>query len=499
MDQNSVAVPLPPSLDRTSPELDRSFVRGIAWTGLVKSLTQFLRWGCTLLIARLLSPSDYGLVGMATIYLGLIQLVNELGLGMAIVQQRALTQQQIARLGGLSVVSGAFFLGLTAVLAGPIASFFGQEELKLVVVVLSSVFVLRSLQVVPKALLTRDLHFKQLAWVDGLEAISLAICTLAFALAGAGYWALIFGSVLGALLSTVVTLCLYPHRLAWPSDLATLRGPLALGWRVIWSRIAWYTYSNADFAVVGRLLGPAALGAYTVGWSLASIPVDRVTAMVGSVTPGVFSSVQNDPAALRRYVLRLTEGIAVITFPLSIGLALVAEEFVLLVLGEAWTAAILPLRLLSFYAAFRSLTPLMPQVLMATGHAHRAMWSSVFGAVLLPVLFVIGSRWGTTGVSMAWIVGFPVVAILGDYRSAFRVISMPVREYLACLRPAADATLAMSIGVMALRAAMPPLYPLPLRLAAAVAVGAGIYAATLHLLHGERIVAYRSLLRQVRG
>src|SRR5439155_593304 len=114
--------------------------------------------------------------------------------------------------------------------------------------------------------------------------------------------------------------------------------------------LGWYVSANTDFLVAGRILGKTALGFYNVAWTLASVPVDKVAALVGQVTPAFFSAVQTDRPAMRRYLLRITEGIALITFPVSLGLVLVARDFVLVVLGSKWEGTIAPLRLLAAYA-----------------------------------------------------------------------------------------------------------------------------------------------------
>ena len=133
---------------------------------------------------------------------------------------------------------------------------------------------------------------------------------------------------------------------------------------------------GSDFAVVGRVLGKAALGAYSFAWTIASVPVDRVSSLVSRVTPAFFAAVQHDPPALRRYLLNLTDGLALVTLPACIGLSIVAPEFVVVVLGNAWTPAIMPLRLLSLYAAFRSVITPAPTILVATGQAKKSMYFS---------------------------------------------------------------------------------------------------------------------------
>ena len=119
------------------------------------------------------------------------------------------------------------------------------------------------------------------------------------------------------------------------------------------ARISFSLYSDADFLVAGRVLGATALGAYTFAWNLATLPVEKVTVLVGQVTPAVFSANQADLGGLQRYLLTLTEGIALVTFPVTIGLGLLAPEFVALVLGERWSGVAAPLEVLAFYGSIR--------------------------------------------------------------------------------------------------------------------------------------------------
>lgn len=478
--------------------LDRSLVHGIAWTAGLKWFTQVLSWASTLVVARILTPGDYGLVGMATVYLGLVQLVNEFGLGAAIVQSRDLSEDQIARLGGLSALLGVFFCLLSVALAWPIAGFFGEPAVAWIIVVLSATFITSAFQVLPRALLQRDLEFRRLAWIDGLEAIALTVATVLFAVFGFRYWALVLGGIVGRTAGTAIALASRGHRLAWPRRFRTIFGEVTFGGQLVVSRLAWYVYSNADTTVVGRVLGKAALGAYNIGWTIASIPVDRISGMVARVTPAVFSAVQKDLPALRRYLLGLSEGMALITFPVSAGMALVAEEFVIVALGDKWRPAIVPLQLLALYGGFRSIATLLPQILVVTGHSRRSMEMNLIAALVLPVVFYVGSRWGTTGVALGWIIGYPIVVIPLFFRSAFRAIALPATEYLHALWPALSSTFAMAMAVTAVRALAPARLTPAILLALLVLTGAAAYAGTLFAAHRRRLRDFLALWRRIR-
>lgn len=480
-----------------SRALDRQLVRGVAWTAAAKWAAQALSWTSWLIVARLLSPEDYGLVGMATIYLGLITLLSEFGLGTAVLAIRDLSREQISQLNGLAVLLGLASLLASCAMAIPLGRFFHAPELPLVVVAMSATFVIASFKTVPFALLQRELRFEALAWIDLSQALVLAISMIGFAAAGFGYWTLVCGAVLGTLISTGAVLRLRHVPIARPRPKA-LKHAMTLSADVVLARLCWYASANADFLIAGRILGKVALGFYNVGWTLASISVDRVAALVGQVTPAFFSAVQQDPAALRRYFLRITEGLALITFPLSLGLALVARDFVLVVLGSKWEGTIVPLQVLAAYAAFRSIIPLLAQVLIITRDARFEMWRMVTAAVIMPICFYVAAhRWGTTGLAMAWVLVDPLLAV-PLYRRVFSKIELSPKAYLGALWPALSGTALMAAAVIAVGTVGGSAWGAGPRLAAQIVAGALSYGVACLVLHRDRFTAFYDLVRSTR-
>lgn len=484
----------------TTPDraLDRKLLAGIAWTGGMKWAIQVVSWSSTFIIARLLSPSDFGLMGMAAVYLGLVALVNEFGLTAAVLKGRALTDDQIAQLGGFGIAIGVAFCLVSIGAAFPIARFYGEPAVRTIIVILSFNFVFTAIGVLPRSLLARDLQFHRLAWIDGASNLSQIAATLTFAELGYRYLALVFGSLLASVVGAFLALYWHGHRLKVPRSFRAIRESVHVGWHVVVGRVAWYTYQNADFAVVGRVLGTAMLGAYTLGWEIATVPVERISALVGQVTPGVFSAVAADRPALRRYYLAVIEGLAFITFPAAAGIALTAPVLVPVALGNQWTNAILPLQLLAVYGGIRSIDTVTPQVLIYTGYSRYSMWYTVGAAVVLPVLFLIGTRWGMVGVASVWIIAYPVV-VSPIYRLVFRILDLSPRAYLSNLWPVVSGTVLMIGAVLAVRAALPTGTAPHTALAAEVATGMVTYAAVMWLLHRERIRAFLSLLRRERS
>lgn len=483
----------PPRTD--SQSLDRSLVSGIAWTGGTKWATQILSWAATIVVARILSPADYGLMGMAAVYIGLVTLVNEFGLTAAILRHRELTEQQIARVGGFSVIVGLTIAAISVAISPLIARFYGEPAVATIIAVLSLNFVFGSLGVLPRSLLARDLSYPRLAMIDGVTNVTQMLTMLAFAIGGFRYMALVFGSLAGSGCGALLALWWRPHRLAWPSSFETIGEALHVGWHIVVGRLAWYTYNTADFAVVGRVLGKQSLGAYTLGWEIATMPVERISSLVSSVTPGIFSAVQHDIVALRRYFLGVVEGLAFITLPAAAGLALIAGEFVPVVLGSQWLGAVVPLRLLALYGGVRSIDTVTPQVLIYTGNSRASMWYSVIAACVMPVLFVVGTRWGVGGVAAVWIVAYPMV-VAPQYRLAFRVLEMSAGAYFRTLWPAVSSTAIMAAAVGIVLIVLPQTLAPVVRLVIEVLVGFTVYGGMIVWRHRARALAFVSIVRE---
>src|SRR4051794_18182302 len=179
-----------PKVLSPSRELDGTLVRGLAWTGGVKWSAQVFAWASTLIVARLLTPDDYGLVGMATVYLGLVTMISEFGVGTTVLTLRELPESEVAQLNGFSILLGLFGFALSCLAAVPVGLFFKSPRLPMVIVAMSTTFIITSFQSVPAALLQRDLKFKLMSLIDGTKTFILAVATVLFAWGGLRYWTL---------------------------------------------------------------------------------------------------------------------------------------------------------------------------------------------------------------------------------------------------------------------------------------------------------------------
>ncbi len=468
--------------------MDRSLAHSLAWRAGADWFSQILSWSSFLIVVRLLTPADFGIVAMAMVLWAYLRYLGEFGIPQTIVTLRDLTEDELAQLNTVALLLGLGCFGLASVLAYPLAAFFKTPQLVLVVVVTCSGLVPLGFRAVSEGLLNRDMRFRTLSLLDATTSIIAATATLVMAFLGFRYWSLVLGNLAGYAAQSVLTVAARPHRFAFPR-LSTLRRPLVFGWHILVSVVASSAYERLDNVTAGRVLGQAALGVYGMAWNLANVPMEKLTTLVTTTIPTYFAAVQNDPAALRRYLRTLTETLAMTTFPATIGLALVARDLIPLALGPKWNGVVVPLEILSVYVTFRSVVALLGKLLTAVGNPRFVMWNDLAALIILPTGFYIGSHWGTQGIAWGWVVAYPFVA-LPLYWRTFKTIEMPVRDYLRALRPALHGTMAMVLAVTLLKWALLAQAPLLLRLVLEIATGAAAYIATLLLLHRERVMTF---------
>lgn len=476
--------------------LDRSVLSGVAWASAAKWSTQIIAWASTIVVARILMPSDFGLVTMATVFLGAVMILSEFGIGSAVVTLRELSPDELRQLNAFALLLGLAGTLVTALLAYPLGLFFRAPDLPPVLMVVGLSFLISSLQTVPGALLRRELKFRTLAVIDASRGLIVPLVTLLGALLGLRYWALALGSVVGAAVTTALTLYHRPVPFAKPR-FGGLTRVLHFSRHVLVGRMAYVAYQDGDFAVAGRRLSQAAVGDYSLAWTLAVSPIEKVTMVLSDVTPSLFSAVQDDHPELRRYYLNLSEVLCLVTFPAAVGLSLVSHDLVAVVLGPKWIGSATPLALLALYAGVRPLTGLFGHLFVATRETRFMMLNSLAWVTLLLAGFIVGSSWGPTGIAAAWLVVHPLLSV-ATFTRVRRILDLSATAYLKVLRIGFDGAATMAFTLFAFQRLLAPSWTPPMRLVASILLGAATYGLTTWLLHRTRLRQILDWLKRVR-
>jgi PST family polysaccharide transporter len=436
-----------PGVDRG--DMDRAFVHGIAWTGTIKWISQLFSWATTVLVARLLSPDDYGILGVAAILLILLGTLAEFGMGTAIVLRSDLDADAHAQLHTTSTLIGCAFSLACLPLAFPMAAFFRVADLRLAFPVIGLGFAISGLRTVPWALLQKRLQFRDLAMIEAGQTLTASVLAVAMAATGFGFWALVIPNLAAALVAAVWGLLLAPVRFAKPS-LRTVGRVGGTSGHVLLQRLVWFASFSADTTVIGRRLGQEALGLYTLSSTIASTGSAKANELVARVTTGVYAAVQTSTAGLRRYLLATIEVMALLVFPAGVFLALTADWVAGAVFGEQWTPMVPSLRILALAALVRCLAPSVVQALMASGEQRMVSATIVFQAFTLLPAFWMATRWGNEGVAMIWLCVYPLTTIPFMARAVW-VLQISARDLGHALGPAIGLTVAGAIVLVGCR------------------------------------------------
>lgn len=477
----------------------RDIVHAIAWTGAGRYVGQIVRWGVTMLVARILEPGDYGLVGMTALFSGMMALLAEFGIGTAVLKMRTLSDDRIAQLHGLSVLLGVLALAVTAACAPWLAHFFRRPELTAIVAVSAMGFVTASFQTIPMAILQREMRFKTLASVEAGGAVGLALLTLLAAVSGASYWSLVVPSLVVSALTGLIYSRLARISMAKPVW-TNIKDAYSFSSWVFLGRFAGYVYANADFLVVGRVLGGSALGTYTFAWDLVQAPNDQINGLVSRVSASYYSALQDQREETARLFSNFLEAVSCVSIPAIIGLGLVAPEFVSVVLGAKWSAATVPLQILCVYSASRIAIIFVTPLLAMLGDVRFQSLVMMAGAAYLPVLFYFGAILdGTRGVSLAWLLGYPPIVLAMFWRAQNR-LGLDMKWLMTALKTSISCTVVMTLTVLLTRFSLTDALPMALKLVCLILAGVVSYTAALFLLFPSRVAALRVVLRDaIRG
>jgi teichuronic acid exporter len=470
----------------------RHLIRGLAWVGALRWTGQVISWGSTLLVMRLLVPTDYGLMAMAFVFTGVAQMLADFGIGSTVVAMQTLRVEEEEQLHATSLMLGGIALLATAISAYPMSRFFHEPALVAIIAALGFPLLIQAAGAVPLARLTKALDYRAMAVADLLRTLGGVLVSLALAIAGAGVWALVGGQIASALAATGFVL-LREHVSIRRPDFVHLRLALAYSRDTMLSRVGWMAYTYSANLIGGRLLGARVLGEFTFAWSVSSMPGDKAVGVIGGVAAPILAREQRNEVRLRQLLQLMIEGIAFVTWPMLAGLAVVAPLAVEVVFGSKWSGAVDPLVVLCLYWMTSTVSSPFAHVFLATGAARLNRQLSMIGLLLLPGAFWFGARMaGPTGLAWAWLATVPVIVVPSLFMLKRRIGFGP-REFFDAVKVAGLATGLMALAVKGVLWSAGGSNTS--RLASAIAVGGLTFTATAWIVRRRELLQFFHAMR----
>lgn len=467
-----------------SADLGTRAVRGVAWLGGGQVLRQGIGFLTTITLTRLLAPDDFGLFAMTFVAVEFAQLITNFGFGAAIVQRQVTSNVVLNTCFWLNILISALISALMLAGAPAMGAYFGRAELEGLMAPLALNVAISAALVVPQAVLTMRLQFRQIIIAQTIGSVVAAVVVVSAAAAGLGYWSLALQPVVGNAVTCVVMMVFCRWRPSWQFAFGEVRGMMDFSGFVLAGSMVGFLGRSMPIFIIGRMLGSSSLALYGLASGITGTIIYQVSSVIVRVLFPTLSIIKDDPPRLRAAWARATSGIAAISLPVMAGVAATAADFVVIVLGAQWADAAGPLRWLCISMAFQSVLTTSGTVLLARGQARLGFMLAVVSAGSYAAALWLGAQYSLEAAAAGYTLA-SVLVNLGTTWFACRSARIPFVPMLGELVPwvltAGFAALCMVFVVQAL----PGWTPVP-RLLLAAAVGTVVYVAAVWLVARQR-------------
>jgi O-antigen/teichoic acid export membrane protein len=376
----------------------RSALSKLSANGIVTVLTM----GSTIVLARLLTPAEFGLLAMVTAITEFVRSFREIGLGSATVQREKISHEEISTLFWINLSAGVAIAGLLVCFSPVIGWFYCDTRLVSLTIALSSIFILGGLTVQHRALLERQMRFGALGAINVISTIGSIGFAILLAIYGFGVWSLVLRDVVFALFyggGTWIACRWIPGR---PRGSGQVRASLRFGVDVSGFEIIQNFTRSVDQVIIGRFFGAVQLGLYTKGFQLAMMPIDQIRMIFWDIGFSPLSSLHNDRERFKRFYSRLLSVMSFIYMPLVVFIAIQSQDIVRLVLGEKWLEAAPLLRIFAIVSLVRPILGTFQLVMTSCGNTRRCVLWGMVNSIGMILAFGIGIKWGTPGVAYGY-------------------------------------------------------------------------------------------------
>jgi lipopolysaccharide exporter len=475
--------------------LSRTAVGGAAWEGASYVLGKVLTLATTVILARVLSPNDFGLVALALVFITYAEVITDLGVAQALIYfpaNRRTTNQALV----LSVLWSVVLCAAAMVAASSVAAFFDRPAVAPMMRVLSISLVIGGIGAIPDALLRKALRFPRRVAAVLARALTKGIISVGLALVGLGPWSLIWGYIAGELLWAVIAWSLAdygPGHRMWRLSRDVAGRLLAYGLPAAGSALLLALVFNVDYLIVGERLGSQALGFYTIAYRVPELVLLQALWVISAVTFPLYSLVRKEPDRVQRGYLTSMGLYGVYGGGVGIGLAVIAPMLVPVLFGPQWAASIAPLQPLALYAVFGAIGKSALDLFKGLGRPRLAVSLSFLRLALVVPVLLLGTSWGIEGVAWAQAATSFVMAVV--YQGvALRLLDLQAGRLLRALVPAAAVAVGTLVGAGGVRVLMPGSDPI--RLAASVLVGGALGLACVWVIDRRFIREVWRLIRR---
>ena len=458
-------------------------IKGTAWNYLIFGLSKGVTFVATVILARLLSPDEFGLMALGLIVIGYLDTFSGLGVENVVIYKQDNVEHNSNVAFTLGLVFNTIISVTTFLIAPLVATFFNDPRVTDIVRALSVVFIIWGLGNIHAARLKKELQFRQTLLPELGKSLAKAVVSIGMALAGFGVWSLVWGQIAANLAASALYWLVYRWRPRLTIDTKTSRQLLGYSSQTVLSEFMGAILTNIDYLIVGKRLGPENLGLYTMAFRVPELLIINTCYIVSNALFPAYSKLQNDPESLRKGFLLTLRYIALYTVPVGLGMFIVTPEFVKVIFGDPWIPAVPVMQAISLYAVIYSLSFNAGDIYKAIGRPDIMNILGIFKlAVAVPLLWLAGG-YNIYYVGLAQVVAHSFLTVV-RFIVIKRMISLRWRDILSALQPAISGASVMFLCVYALQIWLRSMAPL-LQLVILPVVGGLVYGAAIWFTNRE--------------
>jgi len=481
-------------ISNSLPSVGKQAVRNLSYVVLSQITTVIVSLGTVAILARLLTPEDYGVIGVGMLLIGLFASIQDFGILPSVVQRDTRIEESISVGITLRVIIAVLITGGIVAVSPLLSNFFGNAAIPLVVMVLCVNLFLSIAGFPSQAILTRNLRFSNLAVVGVLYAITTSSVSITLAFLGFSYWSIVFGSILGTVVMVVSLVHFQKASLRPKLEIPLMKDLLGFGSHLLVVSLMGFIIFGIDQIVVANVLGVSALGVYFLAARFGRTVGEQIATAVSRVLFPTMSRIKDDLERLKVSSIQTIRMISIFAVPISLGLSALSPLFVRVVLGEGWVEAIVPVTIISLQGLCQSLILPIANIFFSMGKPrYISIQTSVQGLLIVTLIYPVTVAFGINGVCL--LTTFLSLAVL-IYSIVIMAMVLRTRlmEIVRPLIPSYVSGIVMFVILAVLCAALPVGIGTLVLLAA---LGSALYLIMLHVSSGGRDI--RDFFAVIRG
>ena len=476
----------------SSNALKTKVVKGGLWILGFKILSKSLGFVRLVILARLLAPNDFGLLGVAMLAIATLDTFSQTGFGQALIHAQDDVRRYLDTTWTISVIRG-LILSLILFFSAPmVAGFFGASNATVIIQVVSISPILAGLKNIGTIYFLKELDFNKQVFLQTAEVIVEFVTVVLLAFLLGNVWALVGGLMAGGVTGLVMSYVLHPYRPRIRIEKERLGVLFDFGKWVLLTNIVVFLATHGDDAFLGKVLGVTALGFYQMAYNISNYPSTEITGVISRVMFPAYAKLQHDPEQLKNVYARTVSLVAMLSFPLAGGIITLAPEFTSLFLGEKWMPIVVPIQILTVSGLFRSIAGTGGALYNAMGRPEYDFRMNLMRLVVIAVFIVpLTGYWGISGTAVSVLLG--ILAACGYWLLfSTRVLGLSYRRLATAFLPPLTASGFMCVAVFVIKSAgeniEARLFPFTLSIAA------GILSYFVIILFIEKLSGYRGLV-----